>query len=241
MIRIAIVLLVSVLPCLAHPALRARALKTPVVASGSAPTFIAEYELAWASSTTPKTTAAFDAVAGDVLLVCLVKEDNSGTPGTPTGGTLTYGLLESITAANRCEMFIWAATVDVNKNMTVTVTDNGGGAFAANILHWRGTSGTGAAESASAADGTAQIAITTTAANSAVVVFIGDFEAADGASRMWVTTAGALTEVTYHLATAQYTIYGGYHANVGAAAAKTVGLSAPTGLDYSIAAIEVKP
>lgn len=210
-------------------------------AGGSAPTFVAEYELDWSSSASPKTTSAFDAVAGDILLVCLVKEGVSGTPGTPTGGTLTYALLESVAVANRCELWVWAATVDANKNMTVAVTDTGGELFAANILHWRNTSGTGAAESSNAADGNAQISITTTVANSVVVVFAADFEAGDGASRTWLANAGAFTEKTYFRDADHYVVYGGYHANAGGATAYTVGLSAPTGLDYSIAAVEVKP
>lgn len=209
-------------------------------AGGAAPTFIAEYELDWTSLTTPKTTAAFDVQTGDILLVCQIKEGPDGTAGTPTGGTLTYNLLETVDAANLCELRIWSAVVDANKNMTVQISDSGSLRFAANILHFRGSSGIGAAESTSGLDAVPQIAITTTLANSAIVVFTDDFEAS-GTSPTWVTaTAGALTQVTFSTGGGAYTIWGGYHANAGAIGAKTVGLSVPTGPDFTIGAVEVK-
>ena len=65
--------------------------------------------------------------------------------------------------------------------------------------------------------------------------------------RTWRTNAGALTETSYYdyawpdaFVGGYYTVYGGYHADAGAASTYAVGLSAPGGQFYSIAAVEVK-
>jgi hypothetical protein len=66
-----------------------------------------------------------------------------------------------------------------------------------------------------------------------------DFNAVDGASRVWLTNDGAFTELTYSRAASVIGAYGGYHADAGAAGTNNVGLSAPTGQAYSIIALEV--
>ena len=67
-----------------------------------------------------------------------------------------------------------------------------------------------------------------------------DYGAEDGTSRAWRTVNGsAPVETAYFLNALNYTVYVAYYANVGTAGAKTVGLSTPTGQQYTIAAIEV--
>jgi hypothetical protein len=89
------------------------------------------------------------------------------------------------------------------------------------------------------------LALTTTGANSAVINIVGDWNAVDGASRVWRTinsitpSSGAGTEGLYLLDTGLATIYSARWTDVGAAGSKTTGLSAPTGQKYSIIAIEV--
>jgi hypothetical protein len=58
--------------------------------------------------------------------------------------------------------------------------------------------------------------------------------------RSWLTSGvGALTEQTYDFESGRYTVYGGYHPDVGSAGFKTVGLSAPSGQKWATAAVEV--
>jgi hypothetical protein len=80
--------------------------------------------------------------------------------------------------------------------------------------------------------------LTTTAANSTIVVANADFTAGTGA-RTWRTGAGALTETTFATVAAAYTVYGGYHADAGPIGTYAVGLTAPS-QTYSIAAVEIK-
>ena len=52
------------------------------------PTLVAEYEVAWNSTTSPKTVSVTVAV-GDVLVVIGMTENNTTTLATPTGVTWT--------------------------------------------------------------------------------------------------------------------------------------------------------
>ena len=126
--------------------------------------------------------------------------------------------------------------------MTVTSTRTGSSfnGFGLNVLTFRSSDGVGASSKDNVASGAPTLNLTTTQANSAIVVANGDWSATDGASRTWRTNAGALTEKTYDFQSAQFTVYGGYHADAGAIATYAVGLSAPGAQKYSIAAVEVK-
>jgi hypothetical protein len=70
---------------------------------------------------------------------------------------------------------------------------------------------------------------------------VGDWSAQDGTSRTWRNNVGsAVVEKTYYRDALKYAVYGGYHADCGAAGTYAVGLSAPVSMAYSIAAVEVK-
>src|SRR3972149_6205650 len=180
------------------------------------PTFIAEYETVWNSGASPKTTSAFDVLAGDVLCVFAIREtDNNGAFGI-SGGSLTWTQQQSIYITDYCQVSIWTATVDTNKNMSVSVTHAGTVEYwGANVLHYRASDGVGAS-SKTTTTGAPTLNLTTTQANSAVVAANGDWNAVDGASRTWRANAGALTEQTYFRDSARYTVYGGYHPDAGA-------------------------
>lgn len=217
-----------------------------------APTFVAEYEntQGWGTSTTPKTVSVTTA-AGDVLVILAAMESaiSGHTVNLPTGGTPTYqneelagsGDFQSIARIDTAVAGITAQTYTLNQT-----------AANASNLHWgftavrfSGSDGIGAAESAAVADAAPSLAITTLQDNSAIVVISIDWEAADGASRTWRTvngftpTAGNGQELVYFLGT-QYAVYVAYYPDAGAAGAKTVGLTAPAGQDYTIAAVEIK-
>jgi hypothetical protein len=90
------------------------------------------------------------------------------------------------------------------------------------------------------ATGAPSLNLATTQADSAIVVANADWFALDGSSRTWRTGAGPPTELSYARGSASYTVYAARHANAGAAGSKTVGLSAPGGQKYSLAAVEIK-
>lgn len=208
----------------------------------AAPTFIAEYETVWDTTSTPKTVSVTTAV-GDQLAVIAGGTDTATLLNTPTGGTGLTWTARSFNSADfvgRVPVFIWTSSIATTaETFTLSVSRNATSAYwGFNCLRFSGSGGIGASSSKrSFADGP-NIDIVTTQANSAVVTVISD-TTSGGAARTWRTTAGALTEVTYqYVAAAGMVFYGGYHADVGAIGTKNVGISLPTS-SYVIIAVEV--
>lgn len=213
----------------------------------TAPTFIQEAETAWNTNTTPKTTASFNVLAGDILIAFGTISDHNSTMGTPTGGSLTWANPQTVSVAAFCVTYLWTAVVDTNKSMTVSFTRaSGTDLFGGNVLTFRGSNGVGASNKTNVASGAPTLNLLTTQANSAIVVHSADWTGADGASRTWRTvngitpTSGNGLEVSYFRDSSFYTIYGAYYNDVGAIGTYAVGESAPGAQKYSIVAVEVK-
>jgi hypothetical protein len=209
------------------------------------PSFIAKSETSWSVTTTPK-TAGFSVNAGDIIVLYAISEAQAAS-FTVSVGTNTYTSRQTVSFINFTKVQIWTATAAGTASLTLTFTNGGttmvwGGA----VLVFRGSGGVGASSQTTNASGAPSLGLTTTSANSAIVVVNGDWQAVDGASRTWRTensitpTSGNGLETTYSMSAAKYTVYAAYYSDAGAAAAKTVGLSAPGAQKYSIAAIEIK-
>ncbi len=211
----------------------------------SGPTFVAEYEsTGFPTGVTPQTVSVTAAV--DDFLVCYgLTQDVGRTLGTPTGGAgLVWTLATSLAGiTNFGNAYIWTATAVTAETFTFSLagTDGGGQNYCFDVLRFSGSGGKGAVAATHATATAPSLNITTITTNSAVVVANVDWQALDGTSRTWRTGAGALTETTYARDATSFAVYGGYHANSGTAGVKTVGLSAPSGQDYSIVAVEVLP
>lgn len=225
----------------------------------AAPTFIQELEPTsnWGSTAdaATRTTSSFDVQSGDTLVIlgCAALSDKSFAAAGPsaTGGSITWTLQEDVgTSGNFCRATAYSGAVGATASgITVSwVNDGGTGTrfWGFTLYHFRGSDGIGAAESSTAAGTAPSRAITTTQADSAVVYLNGDWSAVDGSSRTWRTinsitpTSGNSLERVYFRDSSQYTVYSGYWNDVGAIGAKTSGLSAPSGQDASMIAIEVK-
>lgn len=213
----------------------------------AAPVFVQEVETAY-SATSPKTTASFDANAGDVLVAYVLTADDGDTADiSNNGAALTWTQQELINVDTYTWVSVWTHQLAADRaGLTVTYTRVlGSNFFGGAVLTFRGSGGIGAAEKTNVASGAPSLSITTLRADSALVVVSADWNAVDGASRTWRTvnsitpTSGNSLERTYFRDAAQYTAYGAYYNDAGTAAAKTVGLSAPTGQKYSIAAVEI--
>ena len=207
----------------------------------TAPTYVGEHEVSsWTTTAgTSKSTSSFSVQAGDVLVAYGLTADANVTESI-SGGSLTWTAQKTNVTSGHAAGYLWTATVPSNATITVTFTrDTGSSEWGGDVLQFRNSSGVGASAMA-LSSGAPSLGLTTTEAHSAVVVASGDWNAVSGSSRTWRTTAGALTETTYAFSSGGYTAYGGYHADVGSAGAKTVGLSAPTGQLATIGAIEVK-
>ncbi|WP_272472766.1 right-handed parallel beta-helix repeat-containing protein [Baekduia alba] len=207
----------------------------------TAPTFVGEHEVSsWTTTTgTAKSTSSFSVQAGDILVAYGMTADASITEAI-SGGSLSWTLRRSDTTSGYGANYVWTAVVPSNATISVTFTRTAGSnEWGGDVLQLRNSSGIGASAIGRGTGGPS-LGLTTTENHSAVVVASVDWNAVSGTSRTWRTTAGALTEESYFFSSGGYTGYGGYHGDVGTAGAKTVGLSAPTGQKYTIAAIEVK-
>lgn len=205
---------------------------------------IEEIETVWNTTTTPKTSASFDVVAGDLLVVVGHKRDGASFLNTPTntGTAFTWTLQQSVEiGTTEHKLYIWTAPATVTQSMTVSVTQsaaNDGWGFSKFTFRYSG--GVGASvKTSSLGSGAPSIDITTTRPGSAVIVFNSDNAAVDGASRTWRANAGTLTETTYFRVAAQEGLYIGYHADAGVIGTYAVGLTAPTGQSYHMIALEI--
>lgn len=201
-----------------------------------APTFVAEYEVsAWDTTTSPRTVSVTTAV-NDVLVAFGVAVGT--TLNTPTGGTgLTWTLNRSLTSSPA--LYIWTATATTAETFTLSVSSASGfNIFGFNCLRFGSGASIGASEITSGSSSGPSLAVTTQAANSAIVVATV-FDGGTGSAPTYRTGAGTFTQQTSAGPPFTFWVYGGYHADAGVAGAKTVGQTAPTGT-WKTTAVEVK-
>lgn len=217
----------------------------------AAPTFIQEAEVGWAQAAgATRVTPSFSVQVGDILCACLLSEDFDGTGGLSASdsGSNSWTQQQEISVSTYTDVDISTAIAASAASLTGTVTRVDAGnakGFGANFLTFRGSDGVGASNKTNAS-GAPSLSLTTTQANSAIVVVVGDWNASDGTTRTWRTvnsitpSAGNGFEVTYYSDGSLYGLYIAYYPDVGAAGSKTVGLTVPSGQKYSIAAVEIK-
>ena len=212
----------------------------------AAPTFVASYVPAsnWTSTTTPKTQSVTVAAA-DVLAIFGATEGLSYTLATPTGGSLTYTLQQSIVLSSYCPAYAWTALPGSGQTFTLSDAMSGGGAWGDIAYRFSGSNGIGNTAKTNSNSGAAALTFSTSQSHSAVACIVLDWNGLSGASRTWETvnsitpTAGNGYEQAYTLDASNYTIYSAYYPDAGAAGSVTVGLSAPSGMQYSIIAVEI--
>lgn len=204
------------------------------------PTFVNEVETAWNTSTSPKTTGSIDVEAGDFLVCIGIINSNDRTISTPTnsGTALTWTQQQFSDSTNR--IYLWTAPATANESITVSaVQPSAAQQYGIVVYAFRSSAGIGASSKhTTAQSGVPSLDITTTRPNSIVVFGIVDDVPVDGASRAYLTNAGAATERMYFLAAGR-THYSAYHANSGAIATYAVGLSAPGSQLYQMVAVEL--
>jgi hypothetical protein len=206
--------------------------------------FVDEHECAsWSTAGLTK-SSTFTPSASDTLVVFASVYDVTACQLSGiAGGGLTW--------TNRAQIdgfstfggtYIWTAPVASTGSVTITVTSTqASGAWGYNILRYTGVTGFGTGVTNHSSSGQPSAAVTTAAASSVIGWVSSDFNTIDGTVRTYSTaTAGAFTEQTYDNVGFTSGVYGGFHANAGAAGAKTVGGTLPTGQWWTIAALEVQ-
>lgn len=215
---------------------------------GGAPTYVQAIETTWNADTTPRDTASFDVLADDVLVAIASKENNVGGENVlgVSGGSLTWTVQQEVSENQYSDIKIWSTTVDSDKSMTASFTcsgsnceGSGSGYFGGAIYIFRDSDGLGASSDGFGSGAAPTVNITTTVANSAVVVASTDWDV-DATANTWLTNAGSFTEVNDEYVSGHYRVYGGYHPDSGSISTYSVGMSAPSPQKYTIAALEVE-
>jgi hypothetical protein len=208
------------------------------------PTFVGEFETAWNSGTQPKAVSTTVDTNDRIVIGAIAETQLTWT--APSGGGFTYTAGPTLNPANYCSAAAWTMLATSGQTYSLTMGNNSGTSWWGwNGLRFSGSDGIGQTASTNTT-GAPSLSITTLHDNSAIAVFVGDWNATDGTSRTWRTvngtapTAGNGFERTYFRDASHYTTYAAYYPDAGTAGAKTVGLSAPSGQQYTILAVEVR-
>ncbi len=189
----------------------------------------------FAGSNATKTTLATTAT-NDLVVACLCAENTATVYGTPSGHSLTYTSGVTRNVSNRGNGAIYVSGLEtsgasgwtLSETVTTSLAEWG---LACAVFSGCASSAIGATAAAdfNAVGSTGALSITTTAANSAVVWMMVDWQAADHSTRVYQTVnsftpaVGGTGEIVGVRTIGQYSVYAAYWPDVGAAGAKTVG------------------
>lgn len=206
----------------------------------TAPTIVSTGVITGSSSwgTDKPKTASIAMNANDWLVVIAIGADYGGAGddfSTPTGGSITYTLRQQQQLT--LNSFPWGWTGQSGSTQTVTLSVTVPTNSPRYGAVWAVVRGSDGYDNSAKNNGTAasSIAVTTTTDNCALVMGIGDWDAVDGAARVYRTVnsitpvAGGAGEISYQRTVGEYTTYGAVWSDAGAAGSKTVGLTAPSG------------
>jgi hypothetical protein len=218
-----------------------------------APTIAEAVETAWnVPAVTPPTSAAFTPLANSILVALGGSANNDATARTvafTSNPALTWTQRRFLYTPSGSFSPIVASTAQegatgVSKTVTMTwsaAAPSGSNGFV--VFKVSSHTGVGAsAVSTGPQTNTPTISITTTQDNSAVALLMFDWGANALTARTWLQPSGAsaFVETVAANVSGQWTNYGGYYPDMGAAGTKTIGLSAPTSGTWTVVAVEVK-
>lgn len=213
------------------------------IANMAAPTYVNQYATTFNTTSTPRSVMSSVAISyGDVLVGIVVGENTTTWPLALTeNGGASWATQQSYSTSDYTAALVSSYVASSNETITVTATQAGGSMFGANIIRFSGSDGIGASNKAQGNSGSPSVSLTTTQANSAIVVVCGDWNAVSGTQTFTNNFSGTPTALTdYPGDNVYYGVAIAYFPDAGAAGSKTVGMSAPTGQKWSIIAIEVK-
>ena len=217
----------------------------------AAPTFVNSYRTSY-SNTTTSGNMTVTTQAGDLVVIYATSENNNITINAPSGNSITFtrSVFFDPGAGSYAPIYIWTGIDSAGgTNWTLSLTATG------SSVHWGSTAlvfrnaavGTGITDNKTSGYTTS---ITTTQANSAIVVALTDWSAISDPQndRIWQTvngytpTAGNGQELDYQYVNGAYTVFGAYYPDAGTTGSKTVGLSTGPGSSshVSFAVLEVK-
>jgi hypothetical protein len=194
-----------------------------------------------AVNATAITTTSFTPSNGEVVIVKVATSDSTMSMGTPTGGSQTYtSRVASTSGGFRPWVGIYTAVISGSPgSMTISSTPTGSCRHAMLVERWTSAqlAATPVTNSAQGATGAASSTLTTTAANSVLSWVAADAQSLDPSTRAYLNSATDEGVDDAHVS-ADGVIYFGRQA-VASAGSTSYGLSAPSGMQFWIAGIEV--
>lgn len=217
------------------------------------PTFVADYQNTAAQTSATDFTINNVAVQVDDRIVCWLMCENgdNGNVGTQTpsmtGVTWTQVVQQGALSSGDAYLEMWTGTATSAGTYTLTISRNQSGLsyFQIGCSVWRDSDGFGVNTEEIDTSGAPSLDITTTEPHSALMGANSDWNAVDGASRVWRTingitpTAGNGGEESYARNGSFAGFYTAHYTDVGPVGVKAFGLSSPGGQDAAIGVIEI--
>jgi hypothetical protein len=219
----------------------------------AAPTFVTSVNTStWAQAFGSALTMSLTTQVGDLIVVIGTLKSHIDGLVVSDSATNTYTQRADVAVdSSHAELYIWTATASTAASVTISVSRGAGTegddgiVFGATAYQFRSAGGVGAVVSGSGTGTAPSVNLTTTGANSAAVMFIGDRAATALTSQTYRSNAGTFTQRTAAVAqnndtlANEYCVYHGYHADSGATGTYAIGMTAPASQTWTLAAIEV--
>ena len=209
-----------------------------------APSLVASYYVTSAGvSTGTLTTSSFTPSNGEVIIVKAGTWDSAITMGTPTGGSQTYTSRAAATSGGfRPWVGIWSAVISGSPgSMTISSTPSANSWHNMVVERWSSAqlAATPVTATLDGGTGAASTSLTTSAANSVISWVAGDAQSLDPATRAYQASAATTEEAVDDGHVGANGVWYYARTTVATATSQAFGLTAPTGMQWWIAGIEV--
>jgi hypothetical protein len=208
----------------------------------TAPTFTTSQLSSFTTTDGVKTLSSMGLAAGSLITVVTISSDPATVVAAGFNPLLTFSLVDEFApAAGYPNVQVWQAPVLSSTSYAVEFVGTGAGfKWGFGAVAWSAHSGVGVFGKDRQGSGSGQVTVATEWSNSAILYVQGDENAIAVTSRAWRTVSASITELFAFRQSGDYSGYGGYYSDAGAAGSKTPGLTAPVGQSWAAIAVEVK-
>jgi hypothetical protein len=208
------------------------------------PTYVTNYQCSdWTTTTTPK-TAGEVALPNELLVHCVAGADGTATVSAPTGINTSWLLVDNLGATSsvaRAAMWVNTLSSNVQSGTLSQARTAGVQPIGFSTVKFSNASIGNQVSGENTAGAAPSIPITTSAANSGILMIIVDWSATAG-SPTWRQVNGQNPTVIVNgagTAGSTYVVWVAFYADAGAAGAKTVGMTSPSTMTPTHIALEI--
>lgn len=208
--------------------------------STSSPTFVAKYETTWNDATlyTKNVMSSVPVNAGDLLVAVAASENNTNPLNITENGSSSW--VAQYSDIGSAPVSVWTYQVTSNENLTVNFTTIGNGKFGGTVFRFSSNGGLGVKNSNNSTTGLPSLTLNGVYEKSTIIMIVSDWNAVVGTQTV-DSSIGSFTAMTgYPGDGAVYGVFGGYYPDAGLTGNKTIGMTSPSGQNWTIAGIEVR-